>query len=54
MEDMAVNSLGEVLVTLWERKYRRRDGEQDADSWMRIWRTCENVRELVMNGWVEK
>jgi hypothetical protein len=54
MEDIAVNSLEEVVVTLWERKYRRCDGEQDADSWMRRWRTYENVRELVMDGRVEK
>lgn len=35
VDDVAVNGLLDVLVTLWERKYRRCDGERDADSWMR-------------------
>jgi hypothetical protein len=35
MEEVAVNSLVNVLITLSERKCRRCDGERDADSWRR-------------------
>jgi hypothetical protein len=35
MEEVAVNSLANVVVNLSERKYRRCDGKRDADSWRR-------------------